>query len=80
MDDQIHMIVVSGYSDYTVEDFLKVAGPEHLFSYIPKPLWPDNCAKSRACWPRKTKSSGTAELSCAAMPMWPRHSADRHRR
>jgi CheY-like chemotaxis protein len=41
LDDQVHIIVVSGYSDYSVEDFLKVAGPAHLFSYIPKPLWPD---------------------------------------
>jgi CheY-like chemotaxis protein len=45
LDDQVHMIVVSGFSDYSVEDFLKVAGPEHLFSYIPKPLWPDQLRK-----------------------------------
>lgn len=45
MDDQVHLIVVSGYSDYSVEDFLKVAGPEHLFSYISKPLWPDQLRK-----------------------------------
>lgn len=45
LDDQIYIIVVSGYSDYSVEDFLKVAGPEHLFSYIPKPLWPEQLRK-----------------------------------
>lgn len=45
LDDQVHLIVVSGFSDYSVEDFLKVAGPEHLFSYIPKPLWPDQLRK-----------------------------------
>lgn len=45
LDNQVHLIVVSGFSDYSVEDFLKVAGPEHLFSYIPKPLWPDQLRK-----------------------------------
>lgn len=45
LDPHVHIIVVSGYSDYTLEDFLKVAGPEHLFSFMPKPLWPEQLRK-----------------------------------
>jgi CheY-like chemotaxis protein len=45
LDEHVHLIVVSGYSDYSIEDFLKVAGPDHLFSYIPKPLWPEQLRK-----------------------------------
>lgn len=45
LDDQVHLIVVSGYADYSIEGFLKIAGPAHLFSYIPKPLWPDQLRK-----------------------------------
>lgn len=45
IDPHVHIIVVSGYSDYSLEDFLKVAGPEHLFSFMPKPLWPEQLRK-----------------------------------
>lgn len=41
LDPHLHIIVVSGFSDYTHEDFLRVAGPEHLLAFMPKPLWPE---------------------------------------
>lgn len=45
IDPHVHIIVVSGYSDYTEADFLKVAGPEALLSFMPKPLWPEQLRK-----------------------------------
>lgn len=41
IDPNVHIVMVTGYSDYTYEDFLKVAGPEHLLTYMTKPVWPD---------------------------------------
>lgn len=45
LDPKVHIVIVTGYSDYTMEDFLKVAGPEHLLSFMPKPLWPEQLRK-----------------------------------
>jgi CheY-like chemotaxis protein len=45
LDANVHIVVVSGYSDYTYEDFLEVAGPEHRLTFLPKPVWPDQLRK-----------------------------------
>ncbi|MGE0054480.1 MAG: response regulator [Hyphomicrobium sp.] len=45
IDPNVHIVVVTGYSDYTIEDFIEVAGPERLISYMPKPVWPDELRK-----------------------------------
>lgn len=45
IDPDLHIIVVTGYSDYTLEDFVKVAGPEHLITFMPKPFWPEQLRK-----------------------------------
>ncbi len=37
----VHIVVVTGYSDYTYRDFLAVAGPEGLLTHMAKPVWPD---------------------------------------
>ena len=41
IDSHAHIVIVTGYSDYTYEEFLEVAGPENLLTYMPKPVWPD---------------------------------------
>lgn len=41
IDPDVHIIVVTGYSDYTYEDFVEVAGPASKLTYMPKPVWPD---------------------------------------
>jgi CheY-like chemotaxis protein len=49
IDPSIHIVVVTGYSDYTVEDFVEIAGPENRLTYLEKPVWPEqlrNVARS----------------------------------
>lgn len=41
IDSDVHIVVVTGYSDYTYEDFLEIAGPSDRLTYMPKPVWPD---------------------------------------
>lgn len=41
LDPSIHIVVVSGFSDYSKEEFVRVAGPENVISFMPKPLWPE---------------------------------------
>jgi CheY-like chemotaxis protein len=41
IDPDVHIVIVTGYSDYTYKDFLEVAGPESRLTYMPKPVWPD---------------------------------------
>jgi CheY-like chemotaxis protein len=41
LDPDLHIVIVSGYSDYGFEDFVGIAGPETLLTYLPKPVWPD---------------------------------------
>lgn len=41
IDPELHIVIVSGYSDYAFEDFVEIAGPETLLTYLPKPVWPD---------------------------------------
>jgi DNA-binding LytR/AlgR family response regulator len=45
LDPDAHLVIVTGYSDYTYEDFLEVAGPERLLTYMSKPVWPDQLRK-----------------------------------
>lgn len=41
IDPDVHIVVVTGYSDYSYEDFLEIAGPADRLTYMPKPVWPD---------------------------------------
>ncbi len=45
IDRNVHIVIVTGYSDYTYDDFLEIAGPENLLTYMPKPVWPDQLRK-----------------------------------
>lgn len=45
IDPNVHIVIVTGYSDYTYDDFLEVAGPDKLLTYMPKPVWPDQLRK-----------------------------------
>lgn len=44
-DQNVHIVVVSGYSDFTYEDFLEIAGPADRLTVMPKPVWPDQLRK-----------------------------------
>ncbi len=51
IDANVHMVIVTGFSDFMYEDFLEVAGPAERLTYLPKPVWPDqlrNVARSLA--------------------------------
>lgn len=41
MAPNLHIVIVSGYSDYTTEELSEVAGPVRALSFLPKPVWPD---------------------------------------
>lgn len=41
IDPNIHIVIVTGYSDFSYEDFVEVAGPANRITYMPKPVWPD---------------------------------------
>lgn len=41
----VHIVIVTGYSDYTVEDFVEIAGPANRLTYMAKPVWPDQLKK-----------------------------------
>jgi CheY-like chemotaxis protein len=41
LDPNVHMVIVTGFSDFMYEDFLEVAGPADRLTYLPKPVWPD---------------------------------------
>ena len=41
MDPNVHMVIVTGFSDFMYEDFLEIAGPADRLTYMPKPVWPD---------------------------------------
>ncbi len=41
IDPNVHIVIVTGYSDFTYEDFLEVAGPAEKLTYMSKPVWPD---------------------------------------
>jgi CheY-like chemotaxis protein len=53
LDPGVHIVVVSGYSDFTEQDLLEVAGPRNRFTMMPKPVWPADLQKlaSRLCDP-----------------------------
>jgi len=40
IDPIVHIVFVSGYSDYTGEDLLEVGGSDQRVSIMPKPVWP----------------------------------------
>jgi CheY-like chemotaxis protein len=40
LDKNIHIVIVTAFSDYSYEDFLMVAGPADRLNYLPKPIWP----------------------------------------
>jgi len=41
IDADVHIVIVTGFADYTYEDFVEVAGPPSRMTYMPKPVWPD---------------------------------------
>lgn len=45
IDPNVHIVIVTGYSDYTFEQFVEVAGPASKLTYLPKPVWPDELRK-----------------------------------
>ena len=45
IDSIVHIVIVTGYSDYTVEDFVEIAGPANRLTYMAKPVWPDQLKK-----------------------------------
>lgn len=45
IDPNVHIVIVTGYSDYTYDELAKVAGPENLLTYMVKPVWPDELRK-----------------------------------
>lgn len=40
LDKNVHIVIVTAFSDYSYEDFLLVAGPADRLNYLPKPIWP----------------------------------------
>lgn len=55
IDSYVHIVVVSGYSDYTLDDFIKVAGPQSILTIMPKPIWPDQLRKVATILAREAK-------------------------
>ena len=45
IDPSVHIVIVTGYSDFTYDDFLEIAGPSDRLTYMPKPVWPDQLRK-----------------------------------
>ncbi|MFN0217346.1 MAG: response regulator [Hyphomicrobium sp.] len=41
LDPSVNIVIITGYCDYTVEDFEKVAGPGPRLTVLMKPVWPD---------------------------------------
>ena len=41
LDANVHIVIVTGYSDFSYEDFVEVAGPANRITYMAKPVWPD---------------------------------------
>lgn len=48
IDPDVHIVIVSGFSDFTEEDLLEIAGPEGRLSFLPKPVWPDQLRAAAA--------------------------------
>ena len=40
IDPNVHIVIITGYSDYSYEDFVEIAGPPIRLTYMPKPVWP----------------------------------------
>lgn len=41
IDPSVHIVIVTGYSDYTPEQFAEIAGGDDKLTYLSKPVWPD---------------------------------------
>lgn len=41
MDPDVHIVIVSGFSDYTEEELCEAAGPDATMTFLPKPVWPE---------------------------------------
>lgn len=41
LDPTVEIVIVSGYSDYTPEELMEVAGPSERLHFLPKPVWPE---------------------------------------
>jgi two-component SAPR family response regulator len=54
LDREVHIVIVTGFSDYAYEDFLLVAGPAHKLTYLPKPIWPDELRRIAQVLTRET--------------------------
>ncbi len=65
IDANVHIVIVTGYSDYTEEDFIEIAGPQSHLTYMPKPVWPDqlrNVARILASETKEERWSGGLKL------------------
>ncbi|MGQ0457931.1 MAG: response regulator [Hyphomicrobium sp.] len=41
LDPTLDIVIVSGYSDYTPDELMEVAGPAERLHFLPKPVWPE---------------------------------------
>ena len=41
IDASVHIVIVTGFSDYSYDDFVGVAGPAERLTFMTKPVWPD---------------------------------------
>lgn len=62
IDKSIHIVIVTAYSDYSVEDFEDVAGPDQALTFLMKPVWPEDLSSiarnfARSSAPAKKKAS-----------------------
>lgn len=45
IDPEVHIVVVTAFSDYTYEEFVQTAGPAEHLTLMPKPVWPEELRK-----------------------------------
>lgn len=45
IDPNVHIVIVTAFSDYTYEELLEVAGPADRMTHMPKPVWPEELRK-----------------------------------
>lgn len=41
IDPNVHIVIVSGYSDYDLDEIEDVCGGPEQMTFLPKPVWPD---------------------------------------
>lgn len=56
IDQNVHIVFVSAFADYTDGELSEAAGPEDKSSFLPKPVWPDElrAAAIELCQKAKT--------------------------